>query len=607
MNIKKLESKSVAAVISGVLFLLLFVSRVVADDGKPLIAWQSWTDDLFKRSQAEKKLVLLDLEAIWCHWCHVMDQQTYRDPNVVQLLNDHFVSVKVDQDSRPDLSNRYSDYGWPATIFFSPSGKELAKRAGFIEPSEMKELLAKLVKDPNTPEETEEHVKEFSADGVLPKELREKLVSKHYASLDLELGGLKISQKYLDGDAVEYALRRAAEGGEKDATFVQLTLDNNIKLLDPVWGGAYQYSTHRDWVRPHYEKIMSSQAKNVRLYSLGSMFTGEKEYADAAKNVVGYLTTFLLSPEGVFYTSQDADYIKGTHSDEFFKLDDKGRRKMGMPAIDKNNYSRENGLAIASLVQYYAATGDENVLATAKKAAEWIRLHREISGGGYRHAEVDKGGPYLGDTLRMGEALIALYSVTGERNYLTQAEEAVRFIDANFVESNAAGRIPGFISAKQEPSLPLPTVRHNDENIAVVRFANLVYRYLGKNEVKAIAEHGMKFLSTPAIALNYITNIGIVIADDELKVDPLHITVVGRKDDTAAQALFTGALRFPSAYKRTEWWDKREGPLPNPDVQYPELPKAAAFICTHKRCSLPIYKPEDIAKTIAKFAKQGNK
>src|SRR4051794_10538022 len=83
------------------------------------IAWQPWSDKLFETAKKENKLVILDLEAVWCHWCHVMDEQTYSDPEVKKLIGSNYIAVRVDQDSRPDLSNRYEDYGWPATIFFS--------------------------------------------------------------------------------------------------------------------------------------------------------------------------------------------------------------------------------------------------------------------------------------------------------------------------------------------------------------------------------------------------------------------------------------------------------------------------------------------------------
>ena len=93
--------------------------------------------------------MLLDLEAVWCHWCHVMDEITYRDPDVISLIGDSYIAVRVDQDSRPDLSNRYEDYGWPATIVFNAKGEELAKRSGYMPPKEMSSLLKAIVLDPS--------------------------------------------------------------------------------------------------------------------------------------------------------------------------------------------------------------------------------------------------------------------------------------------------------------------------------------------------------------------------------------------------------------------------------------------------------------------------
>src|SRR3954470_9128314 len=89
------------------------------------IEWVDWSDSAFDRARAESRLVLLDLGAVWCHWCHVMEEKTYRDPAVVALIGERFVAVHVDQDARPDLSNRYEDYGWPATVVFDSAGREL--------------------------------------------------------------------------------------------------------------------------------------------------------------------------------------------------------------------------------------------------------------------------------------------------------------------------------------------------------------------------------------------------------------------------------------------------------------------------------------------------
>src|ERR1700687_448255 len=102
---------------------LLFSGAAVAAPATdpPAIRWEGWSDGAFERARSQKRLVILDLVAVWCHWCHVMEETTYRDPRVVALLESRFVAVRVDQDARPDLSNRYEDYGWPATIVFDAS------------------------------------------------------------------------------------------------------------------------------------------------------------------------------------------------------------------------------------------------------------------------------------------------------------------------------------------------------------------------------------------------------------------------------------------------------------------------------------------------------
>src|SRR5262247_4097621 len=116
-----------------------FTSNFAAEPKRngPAIDWQPWSEKVFARAKAEQKLVLLDLGAVWCHWCHVMDEITYRDPEVIRLLRERYIAVRVDQDSRPYLSNRYEEYGWPATIVFKWDGSELARRRGYIPPKPM--------------------------------------------------------------------------------------------------------------------------------------------------------------------------------------------------------------------------------------------------------------------------------------------------------------------------------------------------------------------------------------------------------------------------------------------------------------------------------------
>ncbi len=134
-----------------------------------------------------------------------------------------------------------------------------------------------------------------------------------------------------------------------------------------------------------------------------------------------------------------------------------------------------------------------------------------------------------------------------------------------------------------------------DENVDAARWANLLSQYSGRESDKALAASAMRYLATPAVALSHRVDVaGVLLANDELSRPAVHIAIVGSKSDPATAALFHVALAFPTTYKRVEWYDSAEGPLPNSDVQYPKLPKPAAFVCTGTACSRPAFSPDDL-------------
>lgn len=548
------------------------------------IAWQPWSDSVFEKARKENRFVLLDLEAVWCHWCHVMEHETYQDARVTKLVEKHYIAVRVDQDARPDLSRRYEDYGWPATIIFAPDGSEIVKRAGFIPADRFARMLEAIVADPSPMKYRDsEPVGQYSTTPLLPESLRATLRKAFFDTHDFRLGGMKQEQKFMDRDSVELALMLARAGDPKARQMAVQTLQGSMNLIDPAWGGMYQYSTHRDWKHPHFEKIMFVQADSMRVYAQAALALGDARYLQAARAIHRYVAAFLLSPEGAFYASQDADLIRGQHSEGYFALTDPERRKLGIPQVDKHLYARENGWIIQGLAALYAAGGDTAALDQARGAARWVLDNRAMEGGGFRHDQTDAAGPYLEDTLAMGRGFLALYQVTGEREWLRHAEHAARFIRGNFAAKDA-----GFISFARRTGSVQP-FRQTDENIMMARFANALLRYTGNEQYRADAKHAMRYLVTPEIALKRRSEAGILLADSEISSDPTHLTVVGSKADAAARTLFIEAQRHPSGYKRIEWWDRTEGAMPNPDVQYPELPKAAAYVCSENRCSLPVF------------------
>jgi uncharacterized protein YyaL (SSP411 family) len=421
-------------------------------------------------------------------------------------------------------------------------------------------------------------------------------VMKSYdAQYDKPNAGWGFSHKYLDEDSVEEALRLAAAGNALYKQRAGATLHDALALLDPAWGGAYQYSVGGHWSEPHFEKLISIQAAFLREYSLAYAQTQQKEDLAALESVHTYVTNFLEDkPTGVFFVSQDADIHDGQDNEAYFKLDDKGRRAQGIPRIDKHVYARENGWMIAALCDYYAVSGDASALDQSKRAAAWIVMHRAITGGGFRHDDVDAGGPFLGDTLAMGRAFLALWNVTGDRQYLNNAQRAADFIAAHFAPRKPGS---GYITTVQPANSAYAPHPDRDENIALVRFASTLNFVTNNAQDHAMAAEAMRYLADPAIASRPLSA-GILLAHDDFTTAPLHVTVVGGKSDSTANALHTAALRCIASHEVIEWRDPADkNPLPT-EVSYPNLGKAALFLCTARSCSSPIFKPEDVAAKV---------
>jgi uncharacterized protein YyaL (SSP411 family) len=590
------------------------------DGGNGAIAWQDWSDAAFTRARGEGRLVLLDLGAGWCHWCHVMDATSYRDLEVVRLIARRFVAVKVDQDSRPDLASRYEDYGWPATVVFDAEGRELVKLRGYLPPPRLLSLLQAVADDP-TPGPSVTGVPEPSlAEGTLTPALEAELQALHLQRYDHKHRGWGFIHKYLDADSVEWSLLRARGGDREAERMARETVDQVVAhLLDPVWGGIYQYSDSGVWENPHFEKIMSFQADALR--SLASAYAqwGDPAHLRAARQVHRFLRAFLRGPDGAFFASQDADLVRGEHSAAYFALDDAGRRRLGVPRVDTHVYTRENGWAIQGLVALHAATGEAEPLEDALAAARFLLRERTLPGGGFRHDAALGGaggpesapaspsvagftpatrddGPYLGDTLAAGRAFLALYAATADRAWLARAEDAARFMARTFRQPGTPGLITAPPATRVDRGRP-----QRDENVAAARFANLLAHYTGRAEHRQLAEHALRYLADGEVARRFSTA-SVLLAAGEMARDPLHLTVVGPRDDAAVAALHRAALRLPATYTRVEVWDRREGPLPSADVEYPVLARPAAFVCDGARCSAPSYTAEQLADRVARFS-----
>ena len=377
---------------------LLAVGAALPATGADLV-WRPWSDTLFAQAKAQKKFILLDLEAVWCHWCHVMAETTYRDPKVVALIEKHFIPVRVDQDARPDLGERYREYGWPATVVFDARQREIVIRTGYQAPDLMAKLLAAIVRDPS-PEKlagTAPPAPQPQLDASVQAELRRAFATSHESGV----GGLNHGQKFLDRDTAEYAMLRGLAGDPDASRIGREDLDGALALLDPAWGGVNQYSTHGDWQHPHFEKLGVLQADYMRVYAMAYSILGDPRHLDAARRIHGYVRRFLAAPDGGYYTSQDADLVPGDKAGSiaYHALGDADRTKRGFPRVDRHRYAREAGAMTFGLAQLFSATGEDGYLDEARQAVRWSLGARRLPGGGFSHDVKDTAGPYLTDSL----------------------------------------------------------------------------------------------------------------------------------------------------------------------------------------------------------------
>jgi uncharacterized protein len=529
--------------------------------------WSEWSDATFERAAAEKKFVVVSLQSWWCPWCHVMNRDTWADPEVRAVLKDKFVPVQVDQDSRPDISQRYERWGWPATIIFGPDGTEIVKLRGFYSPKFFIPVLQETIRDPSPVDygKVGGPERERTLATGLNEVERAEILAFLDKAYDRDHGGWSKS-KLVDGPTLDWFLDRAKAGDKEAETRLKRSLTAQIALIDPALGGISQVSLKPDWSAPSREYPKFAQEAALSAYARAAVLFDEPAYRAAADRLFGFLKNTLAGPGGGFYASM------GTAE--------------GQPGVDKRQHARETGQAIQGLLAYYDSTGEKAARELAVAAADWALRERSLPAGGFRHAERDAGGPYLADTIEMGAALLALHRSTGVRKWLTAASAAGDFIAKTFVDPRTGGF---FTSASPDAKhLPKP-IKQREDNVTATRFLALLAAYTGSARDREIAEAGMGYLASPAVLDAYGFLPDVLLAEEELRNEPVHVTIVGPKDEPRSAALYAAALRYPLSYKRAEWWDKREGPLVHHDVDYPDYPDGpAAFACTRNFCSLPV-------------------
>jgi hypothetical protein len=324
------------------------------------VKWMEWGEAAFERAVTEDKPILLDIGAVWCHWCHVMDRESYEDPMTAKIINENFVAVKVDRDERPDVDTRYQaaisaisgQGGWPLTAFLTPDGKPYFGGTYFPpedrygRPSFQRVLLTMADAFGNRRLEVDEsaasvmnaieHNEAFSGDKGNPgPELVEKMVLAALKSADLRNGGFGSQPKFPHSSALDLLIdvaQRPADRvqvkiagstvpiAEAARRVVTVTLEKMAQggVYDQLAGGFHRYSVDEHWVVPHFEKMAYDNSELLKNHVHAYQAFGNEEFARVARDIMRWMDQWLSDREqGGFYASQDADFSLEDDGDYF--------------------------------------------------------------------------------------------------------------------------------------------------------------------------------------------------------------------------------------------------------------------------------------------------
>ena len=308
------------------------------------VHWHPWSDAAFARARADDRPILLDIGAVWCHWCHVMDGESYEDPDVAEVLNRDFVCIKVDRDERPDVDARYQravqaltgQGGWPLTAFLTPEGEVFFGgtyfppednhygRPGFVSVLQQVAGIYRQQRDKVRENATaiRRHVTEAldeAKGGEVTPEVIDRAAGEMARLFDIRHGGFGTAPKFPHPAAVRFLLARWHDTrSDWMRQVVEQTLAGMAKggIRDHVGGGFHRYSVDERWIVPHFEKMAYDNSELLHAYLDGYSALGSPLFKDVAQGIVGWVLGVLSDGEhGAFYTSQDADVQFGDDGD----------------------------------------------------------------------------------------------------------------------------------------------------------------------------------------------------------------------------------------------------------------------------------------------------
>ena len=310
------------------------------------IRWHQWGPEAFALAQKEDKPILLDIGAVWCHWCHVMDRESYDNPEVAAIINEHFIAIKVDRDERPDVDSRYQTAvsaisgqgGWPLTAFLTAEGKPFYggtyfppddqwgrpgfKRVLVAIAGAYREKRADVTEQASMVGNMLAQSEAFAAPAAeFSPRLIDGIVAAAVKMFDSQHGGFGNAPKFPHPSVIDLLIERYARTGNDELKNIFVTTLEHMArggVYDQLAGGFHRYSVDERWIVPHFEKMSYDNSELLKNYVHAAQVTGDPFFAHIARDIIRWMDEWLSDREHAgFYASQDADYSMDDDGDYF--------------------------------------------------------------------------------------------------------------------------------------------------------------------------------------------------------------------------------------------------------------------------------------------------
>ncbi len=567
------------------------------------IAWHSWGKEAFANATAADRPILLCLTAVWCHWCHQMDETTYSDGALIDLINQHFVPIRVDADQYPHVQDRYIAGGWPTNAFLTPTG-EVLWSGTFID-AEQFAAVADGVRNAWTERRAELGIEierrrkaleaargRSSLVGMVRREAADDVWSSALESFDARNGGFGDAPKYPMPEALELLFVRAEGGGDAERIAMQ-TLDGMLagELWDATNGGFFRYALSADWTQPQTEKLLAVNAGLLRAYALGAQLHNRADWRAVADKLVSWVDETLRLESGLWASSQAA-------SPEYYATAPEQRDRLEAPGVDCVLYTSVNAQWIRALADAGARLQRPDWTLRAAAALDLLLSEMAAPNDLMYHFREPNGEPQLPylllDTLETARACISVAQATGNAGLILRARAFVSAIEKAFWADES-----GFYD-RTRTTHDVGVLRYRDRpfdvNADMARLLVELTLALGERSYRALAERTLAYLS-PAAGRYGVSGAPFATAVHEFFDPPLQVFVVGSGAD--ADRLRHAAHALPLPHRRV--WPLPQGGRVGTQ-NFPVRDAAVAYATGPHGASPPISDPATLADALARVA-----